>query len=521
MATVRLKPGSLWRRWDPHIHAPGTVFNDQFGGDGSWEEYLTRIEQSSPRIEALGITDYFSLDIYEEVCDWKSNGRLSEVGLIFPNVELRYAVGTAKGAPVNFHLLISPDDPEHATQARRFLEGLTFKSGDETYRCRRDELIRLGRSHSGQHLDEKAAHREGANQCKIEVDAFIGAWNDNTWIQKNALIAVSASSKDGSAGLQGDASLAALRRKIENIAHIIFSSQPKQRDFWLGQGVETADNLTRIYGGPKPCLHGSDAHDLKKVAQPDKQRYCWVKGDTCFETLKQACLEPEFRVALSESKPQGAFESQTITSISMQNSDWFGDEPIALNGGLVGVIGARGSGKTALADMIAAGAYALSPHANDRSFVRRAQADNLLTGAKSILSWADGSSTDNALDCVDLEDVLDYPRVQYLSQQFVERLCSSAGATDELIAEIERVIFTSHPVESRMGAENFGELLELVAARGRQSRQRYEESIHGVGRRITDQMERKAALSRAPRLIGSDGAIGTTTEAAASFRRTD
>ncbi|MCA9233337.1 MAG: hypothetical protein KDA57_22020, partial [Planctomycetales bacterium] len=124
MATVRLKPGSLWRRWDPHIHAPGTVFNDQFGGDGSWEEYLTRIEQSSPRIEALGITDYFSLDIYEEVCDWKSNGRLSEVGLIFPNVELRYAVGTAKGAPVNFHLLISPDDPEHATQARRFLEGL-------------------------------------------------------------------------------------------------------------------------------------------------------------------------------------------------------------------------------------------------------------------------------------------------------------------------------------------------------------------------------------------------------------
>ena len=44
--------GSLWHRWDPHLHAPGTLFNDQFRGE--WEAYLTRIEQSEPRIEGLG-----------------------------------------------------------------------------------------------------------------------------------------------------------------------------------------------------------------------------------------------------------------------------------------------------------------------------------------------------------------------------------------------------------------------------------------------------------------------------------
>jgi hypothetical protein len=25
--------GSEWRRWEPHVHAPGTVMNNQFGGN--------------------------------------------------------------------------------------------------------------------------------------------------------------------------------------------------------------------------------------------------------------------------------------------------------------------------------------------------------------------------------------------------------------------------------------------------------------------------------------------------------
>jgi hypothetical protein len=80
--------GSVWRRWDPHLHAPGTALNNQFGAD-AWEEYLRIIEESEPRIEALGVTDYYSIDDYEMVVDHKQAGRLPDVGLIFPNVELR------------------------------------------------------------------------------------------------------------------------------------------------------------------------------------------------------------------------------------------------------------------------------------------------------------------------------------------------------------------------------------------------------------------------------------------------
>lgn len=29
---VQSKRGSLWHRWDPHIHTPGTALNDQYTG---------------------------------------------------------------------------------------------------------------------------------------------------------------------------------------------------------------------------------------------------------------------------------------------------------------------------------------------------------------------------------------------------------------------------------------------------------------------------------------------------------
>lgn len=83
--------GSIWRRWDPHIHAPGTALSNHFGAD-DWDEYLTLIEQSEPRIEALGVTDYYSISDYEKVVAYKAAGRLPEVGLVFANVEMRMRV---------------------------------------------------------------------------------------------------------------------------------------------------------------------------------------------------------------------------------------------------------------------------------------------------------------------------------------------------------------------------------------------------------------------------------------------
>jgi hypothetical protein len=107
--------GSHWHRWEPHVHAPGTVLNDQFKGDDAWERYLVALETTGPEIRAIGVTDYYSTDSYERVRDAKSQGRLGNCDLIFPNIEMRLGIGTVKGRWVNIHLLVSPEDPEHLT----------------------------------------------------------------------------------------------------------------------------------------------------------------------------------------------------------------------------------------------------------------------------------------------------------------------------------------------------------------------------------------------------------------------
>ena len=43
--------GSKWHRWEPHIHGPGTVLNDQFDDGDPWDAYLTQLEKANPPIE--------------------------------------------------------------------------------------------------------------------------------------------------------------------------------------------------------------------------------------------------------------------------------------------------------------------------------------------------------------------------------------------------------------------------------------------------------------------------------------
>ncbi len=280
--------GSLWRRWDPHMHSPGTVFADRFGGEGSWDDYVARLESASPKIEAIGVTDYFRLDGYKHVIARRDEGKLKSVKFIFPNIELRYGIGSPKGSPINFHLLVSPDDPKHVDRIEGFLQALTFKAGpqNESFRCTPSDIRRLGRMHDdNQGLDDEAAFKVGANQFKISPDEFLKEWADNVWMQNNVLIAVPASSKDGTASLQGDDALAATRQKLERMSHVIFSSRKADREFWLGEGPVKLEAIQKTYNGPKPCIHGCDAHSLEAVGNPALDRYTWIKGDPCFETL--------------------------------------------------------------------------------------------------------------------------------------------------------------------------------------------------------------------------------------------
>jgi predicted amidophosphoribosyltransferase len=140
-----LNSGSRWHHWEPHVHAPGTAVNDQFNGGDRWEQYFTALETADPPMRAIGVADYYGSETYERVCDAKRQGRLKNCQLLFPNIEMRLGIGTVKGKWVNLHLLVSPEDPDHLIELKRFLSRLTFSAYEDSFSCSKDELIRLGR----------------------------------------------------------------------------------------------------------------------------------------------------------------------------------------------------------------------------------------------------------------------------------------------------------------------------------------------------------------------------------------
>ena len=490
--------GSEWRRWEPHIHAPGTVLNDQFSGEGAWEQYLSSIEESSPRIRALAVTDYYLTDTYLKVREYKKAGRLPDVDLIFPNVEMRLTQQAEKGF-VNIHLLVAEEDPDHMQELERVLQRLEFTAHDDTFNCTRSDLIKLGKKADPTIVADEAALKKGATRFKVNFDQLRKVFTQSKWARENILVAVAGSSKDGVSGVRGEAG-ATLRQEIEKFSDIIFSSTPGQRDFWLGYKSVTVEQLRERYGGCKPCLHGSDAHDEEAVGKPQLDRFSWIKGDLAFDALRQACIDPENRAYIGDKPPKTAMPSQVISSVTVSGADWIMTPEIPLNPGLVTIIGARGSGKTALADLIATGCDAIPAEvwdsddegAKNASFLRRAR--RLLAGAHVELAWGGGAETNRALDGTGARDPASFPRARYLSQQFVEELCSSNGNTDGLIAEIERVIFDAHPQDDREGAVEFAQLRRLRTERFIQSKDRASNTITELSASIATEMEKEKSI---------------------------
>jgi AAA domain, putative AbiEii toxin, Type IV TA system len=476
--------GSKWRRWDPHVHMPGTLKNNQFGSM-TVAEALNDLAACDPSIVAAGITDYCSTHGFRDAWQAWQQGAGSGLALLFPNVELRLEVPTSKkGLALNLHLLCGPDQVDDLDQ---FLGLLTFAYESTEYPCTTAGLIALGRAFRGESsLDKDTALRVGVDQFKVSFTQLRSKFESNRWARENCLVGVAGGRDDGTSGLQtGDNSFDGLRQSIERLAHIIFSSNQQQRDFWLGQGAASLTELTKTYGGPKACLHGSDAHDASHLGKPDEDRFCWLKGDATFESLRMACLAPDTRIVIGSQPPNEGFSHGRISSVAVSGKTPFISETIPINPGLVAIIGARGSGKTALADIIAVGAGSVEPFEDSKSFVMRA--NRLLNDSIVSVGWTQGETSSSSFAHPESDTEPIERGVRYLSQQFVERLCSADGVSSDLLAEIERVVFNAWPSDQRLGTTSFAELLKLRLAPAKQAERAQVEAIRDLGEEIADQ----------------------------------
>ncbi len=448
--------GSVWRRWDLHVHTPASVLGDSFPGV-DWLQYITSLEEAAKvaEISVLGVTDYMSIEGYERLyAERRDNGRLASVDLLIPNIEFRVMPQTSDGKALNLHLLIDPSLPDHIERIHRALRNLRVKYNHETYGCVRDDLVRFGRAYDPRIVDDESAYRTGILQFKPDLTQINDWLAGEGWLQSNSLVGVS-NGKDGISGLPVS-SFGAIRDEILSSCHFVLSGLPNDREHYLGKkaGI-SAQEIIRQYGSLKPCLHGSDAHALETLFKPAKQRYCWIKGDPTFQGLRQILWEPEDRIHIGTLPPQASDRSQIISRVLFSEArGWFGCDFVDLNSSLVAVIGEKGAGKTAIADLIAFAAGIPVDLSSQSSFV--AKGASHLSGTQVRLQWSGGEETSGRL--TKAPHPASRPRVRYLSQDFVERLCSADHGGVELQGAIEEVVFSRLDELQKEEYSSFGEL---------------------------------------------------------------
>jgi energy-coupling factor transporter ATP-binding protein EcfA2 len=482
MANERHSRGSEWQKWDLHVHSPMSALNAQFprlgNGEPDWEAYIGALE-SVQDIGALAITDYFTIEGYRRVRDFRDkDGRARNVTLLLPNIEFRLnrIIKTGTGPRrLNYHVIfsdtVSPHDiEEHFLYELRFCFEGEPQNADRTWSVRRTNLEMLGRRLKGQHakFNDRSDFEIGCMNATVDPAQIKEVLRNNEAMFKGKYLLVLEEEYVPLMDWDGQDHLT--RKVLLQGADAIFSSNEKTAAWARGERDLSPDQFRSEFKSLKPCLHGSDTHCIERIGRPDGNRYCWIKAELTFEGLRQVLYEPAERVFVGEYPAVLKNDYQIIKSVEVSAAPgWFSPSELPLNRDLVAVIGPRGSGKSALVEAIAfAGGAELFREAKDISDTflfkasRRSAANPTpIFGATIGLRWGDGS-----VETVRIPDTLrhgkpqEQEKVKYLPQRFVDRLCAPEN-TQQLEQEIERVIFQRIGSADRLDASNFQELRSM------------------------------------------------------------
>lgn len=369
--------GSVWRIWDLHLHSPCSILNNGFGDpkkEETWEYYINNIENKcrEKNIAALGITDYFTIEGYKKVKISRDKGRLEGI-LILPNIEFRLdkviTVDGLNAKRLNFHVILSPKiDPEDIEE--RFLHELDFIYQEDTFESsERRKLKMRDLEDFGRQL------KEDHPPFRDKSDLFIGCMN--AVVDPNQIKKILESKPsifkgkyfivfpgEGQSLLKWDSQLHGVRKHLLQMSHAIFSSENSTRDFGLGIQHGSKKLFLKEFKSLKPCIWGCDSHSFdERFLEPsknsqDKINYCWIKSELTWDGLKQIIYEPKDRIRIQEECPEPQKSIYTIDKFYIRNTNInpnlsIGETELDLNHNLVAIIGGRGSGKTAILDLIA------------------------------------------------------------------------------------------------------------------------------------------------------------------------
>jgi len=435
--------GSNWRKWDLHVHTPASLVHHYEGAD-PWPQFINELENLPQEFKVIGINDYIFLDGYRRILAEKKNGRLANIDLVLPVIELRLdKFGGSQGhlSRVNYHVIFSDElSPDLIEQ--QFLNALPTEymltpqcdhlrtSGQWKALPTRTSLEDLGRKIIDSVPQEEKAKFgspliEGFNNLCLNLPAINKALGSHYFEGKY----VTAVGKAEWADIKWNDHSIADKKHIINEATFVFSAAESHE-----QWTKARKSLTK--GGVNDrLLDCSDAHASQTSTYKDRLGQCssWVKADPTFQGLQQLAIEFGDRHWVGDVPPQMArvrqHPTKYISSIEIKRKPgasslkeiWF-DNTIPFNHGLVAIIGNKGKGKSALTDII--GLLANTRQHENFTFLSAANfrqpRDNKAKYFSSTLTLESGISFAKGLD--EAVDDRKPELVKYIPQNFLEEI---------------------------------------------------------------------------------------------------
>lgn len=493
--------GAEWRKWDLHVHSPAS---HNYAGD--WEGFTKQIGNSDCSV--IGINDYFTVEGYAEVLRrLRDPGHAAGLGedyqtaleglrtkTLLPVVECRMTnILLHKAGPggmrLNFHIVFSDElSPDAiATLIKGFRVG--DRSIGERYNDKKFllEEVQVDFAHVRDALRADATFKD-KYFLWIPYDEHGGLDPINPETDKHLKL-----------GLIQDADL-------------LGSSNERQRDFFLWKVPKyTQDQYKSWFGRRKPCIKGSDGHNqndpvgrLKDADSQPIDKWCWIKADPTFYGLRQVINEPEDRVYIGAVPPKlvrvNNYRTHFLSRICIAKTEeattpdvWFASD-LPLSHDMIAIIGNKGSGKSALADIIALAGdtsrYAYFSFLEKKKFREKRLAQQFEVTA----TWEDGTPrTRNLQD----DPEPDKPElINYIPQDYLESVCTETSVDEESAfqQELRKVIFSHITDAQKLGKSTLQELIDYRTEEINTELARYRQELSQINARISSLQEKAAPL---------------------------
>jgi ABC-type lipoprotein export system ATPase subunit len=422
---IHYPKGSEWRKWDLHFHTPSSY--DYYDKSITNEKIIEVLKEN--KIALAVVTDHHVIDV-DRI---KKLRKLAGDDLtVLAGIELRSELGGSES--IHFIGIFSEDSNLNETWIK--LQG--------QFDLLPENINKIGN-------DKIYVNLKEATQCIHNL---------------GGIVSIHAGRKSNS---------------IENIKNNKNNNPYKdwQKEkiseyidlFEIGKPEEDQESYKTIVfpkiGQTKPIIICSDNHDIKNYSN---KANCWIKADPTFEGLKQIIREPEDRVYIGEIPPKidllNKNKTKYINKISIKkDSDisydkdlWF-DNEIEFNDNLIAIIGNKGKGKSALAEII--GSLGNSRNFEYFSFLdsNKFKKNKLASYYVAEIEWADRARfSKNLMNSPDLQEM---ERVKCIPQNYLEKLCTSLGS--EFQDEIDKVVFSHIDETELMGEKNLKDIINLKA----------------------------------------------------------